>query len=280
MEWIALVLLVSLALAALAAVVGMRVPGAELARALVSRLVCAAGISAACDRESSRLAAAYGYELAALIADHAPTILYERGMRALPVDYRRCRADGCAEGDESGAVSHTRASEPVVAFTRLVDCRPGAALDSQSGARCAGPAADNVYVQYWLYYPGSATAEGSTPLRGAIRTVSRAVGSPTYHPDDWESYTVRIGPAGRHARASSHHGYGGGWEREYGAFSVSGGSHAGTMRPRSYGRLTPGDDLELIPLEPIAARRPREAFAVTPPWKKRVWNDPEYNGTD
>jgi hypothetical protein len=36
----------------------------------------------------------------------------------------------------------------------------------------------------------------------------------------------------------------------------------------------------LIPLEPVAERHPGTRFAVTPPWRKRVWLDPEYGGTD
>jgi hypothetical protein len=110
--------------------------------------------------------------------------------------------------------------------------------------------------------------------------VSSAVGKPSYHPDDWESYQLRIGPDGRFARASSHHGYGSGWMRDYGAFRVAGGSHAGSMEPRDFARFTPGERLRLIPLEPVAARRPRVRFAITPPWLKKVWRDPEYEGTD
>jgi hypothetical protein len=278
-EWIALVLLVALALVGLGAAFGVGVPGAGLARALASRMICAVHLAVDCDPQTTRLAAAYGDELAALVSDHAPTILYERGMRALPVDYRRCRRDACAEGAERGAIWRTREGQPVVAFTRVVDCRASPALLPDSGVDCSGEAAGNVYVQYWLYYPGSATGEGSTPLRPAIRAASEAIGTPTYHPDDWESYTVRIGRRGRFARASSHHGYGRGWRAEYGGFRVSGGSHAGSMRPRPYVRLTPGERIELIPLEPIVARPPRHRFAVTPPWRKRVWRDPEHEGT-
>ena len=35
----------------------------------------------------------------------------------------------------------------------------------------------------------------------------------------------------------------------------------------------------LIPLTEIA-RSDRTPFAVTPPWRKRVYFDPEYSGTD
>lgn len=278
-EWIALILLVSLGLGVLAALIGLAVPGAALAQAVAARIVCAVGLSDACGEGMTPLVAAYGEELAELASDHAPTILYEDGMRALPVDWRRCREDACAEGAESGAIWRSRDGQPVVAFTHAIDCRAGAGR-GRTGVDCGGSAAGNLYLQYWFYYPGSATAEGSTPLRGAIRAASSALGEPTYHPDDWESYTVRIGRRTRHARASSHHGYGAGWSPEYGAFRVAGGSHAGTMEPRDYARATPGRRLRLLPLEPIAARRRNDRFGITPPWRKRVWLDPEYTGTD
>jgi hypothetical protein len=275
-EWIALTFVVALLVLALAAAVGIGLPGADLARAVASRLVCAAGLSGSCDPQDSRLARAYGDDVAQLVADGAPTILYEPGMRALPVDYRSCREDACAEGQEEGQAWRSQAGEPTVAFVRVVDCRSGS---QAGGANCAGARAGNLYLQYWLYYPGSATGEGSI-APGLVRAATSAVGKPSYHPDDWESYQLRIGPAGRVARASAHHGYGRGWVRDYGAFRVAGGSHAGDMEPRDFVRFTPGNRLRLIPLEPIAARRPRARFAITPPWRKRVWRDPEYEGTD
>jgi hypothetical protein len=274
-EWIALIFVVSFLVIALGAAVGIGLPGTELPKAVASRLVCAVGLGG-CDAEDSGLASAYGDEVAALVAEGAPTILYEPGMRALPVDYRRCHEDACAEGGEEGEVWRSQTGEPTVAFVRVVDCRFGSLV---RGASCSATRAGNLYLQYWLYYPGSATGEGSI-APGLVRGVTSAVGKPSYHPDDWESYQLRIGPDGRFARASSHHGYGGGWARAYGAFRVAGGSHAGTMQPRDFVRFTPGDRLRLIPLEPIVARHPRVTFAVTPPWRKHVWRDPEYEGTD
>ena len=275
-EWIGLVLLVALLALALGAAVGVGLPGAALAEAVASRLACAAGLDGSCDLQETRLASAYGEEVAATVAEAAPTLLYEPGMRALPVDYRHCREDACAEGAEQGETWGSQMGEPTVAFVRVVDCRVGSRGD---GANCSGPRAGNLYLQYWLYYPGSATGEGSI-APDLVRSVSSAVGKPSYHPDDWESYQLRIGADGRFARASAHHGYGGGWVRAYGAFRVAGGSHAGSMSPGDFRRFTPGDRLRLVPLEPIAARRPDVRFAVTPPWRKRVWRDPEYDGTD
>jgi hypothetical protein len=55
---------------------------------------------------------------------------------------------------------------------------------TSAGADCSGRRRGNLYLQYWFYYPGSATAEGSTPLKPAIRQVSAALGKPSFHPDD------------------------------------------------------------------------------------------------
>ena len=279
-------------------------------KTVVERLVCAVRLSENC-REQPKLERAYDDELAAFLQAHAPTLLYEPGMTALPVDYRRCRADGCAEGGGEGHQARTLADEPVTAFTHVVDCRRGrAARTEAAGADCSGDRRDRLYLQYWFYYPGSATAEGSTPLKPAIRRVSEAVGKPSFHPDDWESYQIRIGPGGGFARASSHHGHGyelggdrlipgfrldsrgrrlalvrspwveNGWGPETGTLYVSGGSHAGSARIyKRVARATKDYRLRLIPLRSLAARDGTE-FAVTPPWRKRVFFDPEYAGTD
>jgi hypothetical protein len=275
-EWVALILLVSLALAILGAIVGIGLPGAALADAIASRMICAVGLSE-CSGRQSRLAAVYGSELASMIGELAPAVRYEDGMRALPVDYRRCREDACADGAEKGDVTRSLAGERTTAFMHAVDCRSGSPTFTAE-ANCAPAAAGNVYLQYWFYYPGSATGEGSI-APDAVREVTTALGSPSYHPDDWESYQVRIGPERTDARASSHRGYGGGWQPVNGGFHVAGGSHAGTVSPRDFDRVTRPDGLRLMPLERIG-RDEDATFAVTPPWRKRVWLDPEYEGTD
>jgi hypothetical protein len=276
-EWVALVLVVAAALAVLGAVAG-GLPGAALANAIAKRIACAAGLADGCVAGPNALIAAYGTAIAGEVGDRAPQIRYEPGMRALPVDYRSCREDACAEGADARRVWRSLTGEPATAFTRVIDCRPGSETPN---ADCAGQAAGNLYLQFWLYYPGSATGEGSTPLRGAIRELSSALGKPTYHPDDWESVQFRIGADGdADVRASSHHGYGPGWVPASGAaYRVAGGSHAGTVQPAGFSRITSPRRLRLIALEPIAAGE-RARFAVTPPWRKRVWRDPEYEGTD
>jgi hypothetical protein len=120
---------------------------------------------------------------------------------------------------------------------------------------------------------------------------------------------VRIGPGGGFARASSHHGHdyelGGdrlipgfrldtrgsgfdlvrsprvenGWGPETGTLYVAGGSHAGSARIyKRVARATKDHRLRLIPLRSLVADETE--FAVTPPWRKRVFFDPEYAGTD
>ena len=284
------------------------VPRVPLAGAILERLVCAVRLADDC-RSEPALRASYGDDLAVALRAHAPTLLYEPGMTALPVDFRRCRADRCAAGEEDGHVIRSRDGQRTVAFTHVVDCRPDA--PRTAGFHCSGERRGNLYLQYWFYYPGSATAEGTTPLKPLIRRGSAAIGKPSYHPDDWESYQVRIGPDGRSARASSHHWYsyelGGsgfipghrlfrrpdgtiglkrrpepvnGWGPEMGTLYVSGGSHAGNARVnRAVSRSTRDGRLILIPLARIA-RSDTTAFAVTPPWRKEVFFDPEYAGTD
>lgn len=298
-EWVGLLALVSLLVATLLAA-GVRVPGASLARALASRLLCAAAMAERCGDEPT-LIAAYGSEVGARARRHMPSLLFERGSRALPVDFRRCRSVACSNGAERGYVIRTDAGLPVTAFVHAIDCRSEAAEGSEAeGADCSGPRAGNLYIQYWTYYADSATLRG-VPIAGRAG----------YHRDDWESVQIRIGPDGEvDQRASSHHGYNqhpgavGGWASDAGIVPVkrateavglradngwgpethllivSGGSHAGnTAGIPHIERLTPRNRVHLVPLEPIAGRS-RARFAVSPPWRKRVWRDPEAEGTD
>jgi hypothetical protein len=121
---------------------------------------------------------------------------------------------------------------------------------------------------------------------------------------------IRIGPDGRvDERASSHNGFNyergvanwgadagidplkemaetlgaraaNGWGPETGLLLVSGGSHAGNAAGgHDLSRFVPGRRVHLIPLEGIAAAD-ASTFAIEPPWRKRVWRDPEASGTD
>ena len=134
-----------------------------------------------------------------------------------------------------------------------------------------------------------------------------------YHHDDWESVDIRIGSDGKaDERASSHHGYNyaqsvanagsdigsdalreaaeavgvrphGGWGPETRLLLVSGGSHAGNAAGflGNVDRIVPGRRVHLVPLEPVAAAEgDAYRFVVSPPWRKKVWRDPEAAGTN
>jgi hypothetical protein len=301
-EWVGLILVVALLIAGLLALLAPVPIGVPLARALAAKLICAVNLSDSCQGEPG-LVATYGADLAAEVSDHAPGIVYERGMRALPVDFRSCRSDSCADASPGGTVWRSASGQPATAFVHVVDCRLGASPPFPGGGLapdCSGPRAGNLYLQYWLYYPESATMRG-VPVAGARG----------HHRDDWEGYQVRIGPRGDViVRASSHHGYNyqqgianwgsdaaiaplrgaaqavgarspNGWGPETGLVFVSGGSHAGNAKANAlrYSRLTPADRLDLVPLEPVAAGADPPRFAISPPWLKLVWNDPEAEGT-
>jgi hypothetical protein len=296
-EWVGLIAVVALFLAALLSIAGALPVGALLARAVGAKLICAIELSDACDRAPD-MVAAYGEELASEVRDHAPLIVYEEGMRALPVDFRSCRSPSCADGAPDGRVWRSSSGQPATAFVHVIDCRPGTTAPfagTNYPEDCDGPRHGNLYLQYWLYYPDSATLRG-VPVAGPKG----------YHVDDWESYQVRIGPSGdADARASSHHGYdydGGmrnwasdagigplrdasetvglrrhdGWGPETGYIVISGGSHAGHLKGLPCCRMTMPRRLTLVPLEPDAAGEEGAThFAIPPPWCKHVWSDPE-----
>ena len=285
-EYVGAVLLVAALLAAVLALSG-RLPGAQLAEAVAASVVCAvdgADECAAASALGSPLEEAYGSELAALVAERAPVISFEDDdFVSLPVDYRECRERACSDSVLHGSLEHTQTGLDPTAFVHVVDCRdPGAAR--RAGYDCTGERAGHVYLQYWLYYPESWT---------------RAYQRWGFHEDDWESYQVRIGSDGSVlARASSHHGYNGrsggvasigsdlgkvpkqAWDEIADQLHVAAGSHAGMSAAQEGDsrRIEPGN-LRLIPLEAIARAGNAPPFAVTPPWEKEVWHDPEAMGT-
>lgn len=297
-EWVALLALVALLLAGLLAT-GVRVPGVGLARLVGSRILCAASLADGCG-DQPVLIAAYGDEVGRLVRKHMPTLVFEEGSRAVPVDFRRCRSTDCGDGADKGLVHRSERRLPVTAFVHVVDCRAGEAERFEAeGFDCSGSRAGNLYIGYWTYYADSATLR-DLPV----------VGEKGYHEDDWESVQIRIGADGEvDQRASSHNGYnyeGGvanwgsdagfdplrelaetlgarshnGWGPETGLLLVSGGSHAGAAAgDRDLDRFTPGRRVHLIPLEPIAAEV-ADTFAISPPWLKHVWQDPEAEGTN
>lgn len=289
-----MLLVVSLAMLGLVAA-GVRVPGASLAQAVADRILCAASLADGCGDEPT-LIASYGSEVGELLRRHMPTLVFEEGSRAVPVDFRRCRSTGCGDSSEAGLVHRTDAGLPVTVFVHVVDCRAG---EEMEGADCSGDRAHNLYLQYWTYYADSATLRG-VPIAG----------EEGYHHDDWEGVQFRVGPDGRvDERASSHNGYNSGlasyrnwgsdagirplkegaealgargangWGPETGYLFVSGGSHAGNTLDLTDGsRYIPGRRVHLIPLEDIATTSTAH-FAISPPWLKKVWLDPESEGT-
>src|SRR6478752_3683956 len=291
-EWVGTLLVVSLLLLGLMAM-GVRVPGAPLARAVASRILCAASLADGCGDEPT-LIAGYGTEVGTLVRRHMPILAFEDGSRAVPIDFRSCRSTGCGHESARGLVHRTDAGFPVTAFVHVVDCREGEAESSEAaGADCSGPRAGNLYIQYWTYYADSAT----------LRDIP-VVGDAGYHRDDWEGVQIRIGPDGQvDERATSHEGYNyqqspanwgsdagldplrdaaeaigtraeNGWGPETHLLLVSGGSHAGNAIGFPHvDRFTPGRRVHLIPLEPIAEAN-TSTFAINPPWLKKVWRDP------
>jgi hypothetical protein len=253
-EWSALALLVALALAA-TGYLAARGDAFGLGRELVRAIVCTVG-----DGCPGALEEAYGERLADEVRRFAPNVVYEQRSAELPIDFRRCRDTGCADGDRRpGEASESEAGLPVTAFTRVVDRRGR-----------GGP----LYLQYWLYFPES--------FSGGI---GRALGPladrwPGFHPDDWEGYQVRLDGRSRSARATAHGGYrnfkdGDGWGPWTGWYRVSGGSHAGHLvRGAENERTTPASSLRLVPLETLRSGD-LHSFEVSPPWEKAVYAEPE-----
>jgi hypothetical protein len=196
---------------------------------------------------------AYGDETAALVERFAPGLVYERGLLDAPVDPRACRTAACARG-----------AAPVL-FTHVVRRGP------------------TTYVQYWGYWPDSSWH-----------------GIAGRHADDWESFQVRINADGTaDARASAHHGYTGhrigpdlnvnqvdpslvparwrpGWVPYAGWWRIAEHSHAGFVTSRAEGRSEPPERVTLIPLETTILP---PLYAITPPWRKTVYAEPESSTT-
>ena len=296
-EWVGLLFTVALLMA------GLSIPtlpsAAGLVHSVYRSLLCATALDGGCP-EPEGLDGAYGEAIARTVEMTAPVIRLEDGVLGMPVDFRTCRSPACAEG-EGVSRSGSLAGEPATLFTRVIDCRPDGS--DAGGTGCGGAAAGNLYVQYWAYYPESAT------FRGVPVLADRG-----WHPHDWESVQFRIGPDGTVSqRASSHSGYvhersvlnwptdaglagperaleaaglreRGGWGPTTGRWFVAGGSHAGAISADS-GRhpVTVGRNrIRLVPLERIRSgplARAARFDPITPPWRKRVWTDPESAGT-
>lgn len=308
-EWVATVLVATLALGALAATVPA-VDGRSLGGLLAHRLVCAA--KGGCQDGDAALVRAYGKEDAELVRRHMPSFVFEPGERQIPVDWRRCRRVDCATvADDRDLDAHrSDAGHRATVFTRVI----------RDGGR--------TYIQYWTYYPDSnSTWAGSdklwslskgTPVGAALRAGALAkTGSsdyPGYHRDDWEAVAVRIEADGRTAMRVTSHGdwqwckhapCRGRWGAATGWSRVSKGSHAShaPLRATPVGVLpsalpegvplryryvpqVPGRDLRertatadgirAVPLESIDRGRYRRLDrGIPPPWEKDAYENPE-----
>lgn len=284
-EWVGLVLLAALALGAAVTVAVPKVDGRSIGGLLAHRIACAA--RRGCDDGDRALARTYGRRDAELLRRHAPGIVYERGERQLPVDWRRCRRPACAVAPEDRDLDahRTDAGRRATVFTRVV----------RRGGR--------TYLQYWFYYPDSnSTFAGSDHLwersvvaRLAGLAIRGSTRYPGYHPDDWEGYHVRIDRWGRASVRSTSHGHyqyckARRCRNRFGPETrwtrVSRGSHAGHIpldgsRGRIPGRdmrerTSTADGLRLVPLESVDRRRYRRLEpGISPPWHKRSYRDPE-----
>ena len=154
-EWVGLILVVALGLAAAVAVVPL-IDGRMFGGFLSHRIVCAVRGSECEDlREGRELTRAYGAGDAELVRRFAPGLVYEPGERQVPVDFRECRKPRCARtpDDRDLDVHRSDAGRRVTIFTRVV--RRGRFT----------------YIQYWFYYPDS-TRPCSPPTSSGRRSRS------------------------------------------------------------------------------------------------------------
>ena len=310
-EFVALLLLCCLTLGALFAL-RASFDGRSFGGFLAAHLVCA--VSGRCDHGERALMAAYGESDGAAVRALAPNLVYERGERQLPVDWRECRRPRCAAAPDDPSLDAHRGTDGAraTAFTRLIRHR------------------GRLYVQYWLYYPDSnSTLAGSDRvwehswwLPRIRELLSGTPEYPGFHRDDWEGLFIRVDPDGTvWARASSHGHFQGckwrvcqdRWASSSGWVRVSRGSHSGhlpfrrTQRwqdpaqsgwrryvPRAgpprripllpgrdlHERTTTGEGLRLVPLETLDhdGYTPLDPD-VKPPWRKRAYRDPESDGS-
>jgi hypothetical protein len=195
-----------------------------------------------------------------LLRRYAPRLVLERDRYGqddeVPVEFTRCRQPACAR---------LGTGRPAM-YVHLVR-RPGAA-----------------YLHYWFYYPDS-------------RATHLPDGGLGTHRDDWEGVIVRLTAAGAAARATAHGGLAGigpwwatspGWRpiAPHPVIYRAAGSHANGFGPggidlagdRWNGTL--GVTLPaLVPADAAARLRYRFDPAASPPWRKRLWHDPDTAGT-
>jgi hypothetical protein len=135
-EYVALVLLVAVAMTSVLAVLASRPPrdaARQLGATLARRLRCAPALPGPCWRD--RLTLAYGRSLAGAVRALAPKPSTVEGLA--PVDFRYCRHATCAV--PSSRPGLTTSNRRITEFTSVADRR-----------RATG----QVEITYWLYRPG------------------------------------------------------------------------------------------------------------------------------
>ncbi|HEY0278631.1 MAG TPA: hypothetical protein VGC32_10220 [Solirubrobacterales bacterium] len=166
MEWVGVVGVVCLLFVAVLAT-GAGLQGVDLARSIGRHVLCAVELADGCGDEPV-LIATYGDEIGRLVREHMPTIGFEDGSRAVPVDYRRCRETECGDAADDGLVHRTDERLPVTSFVHVVDCRAAAKAESEAaGDDCSDQRVGRIYLQYWLFYANSATLRG-VPVVGDL----------------------------------------------------------------------------------------------------------------
>ena len=207
-----------------------------------------------------------------------PTIVFEEGSRAVPVDFRRCRSTGCGDGSGRGAWSTAPTQRlPVTAFVHVVDCRAGEAERLRGRRRrLLGPARRQPLHPVLDLLRGLGDPARRPDRRRRGLPPRRLGGGPDPHRPGRRgrrasllprrlqllaaasptgartpgSTRSRTPPKTLGARAAN------GWGPETDLLLVSGGSHAGNAVGIPHvDRFTPGRRVHLIPLEPIAADR-------------------------
>ena len=242
----------------------------------------------------------YGSELAELVREYAPGLIYETGMSALPVDFRQCRITSCSGGEGPGERRRSQEGKRVSAFVHVVDCREDERAAGWRGL--LGRPRRQPLPPVLLLLPGERNASRASSAASAITMTtgspsgcgSGPTATPTFARPPTTATTTSWGwTTGARTRGSALCATSrrrsalraeGGWGPDTGWLFVSGGSHAGNAKGdlRRIGSWTTPSNVNLIPLEPIAAadEHAEFEFAVDPPWRKDVWWNPEAEGTN
>ena len=209
-----------------------------------------------------------------------PTLAFEEGSRALPVDLRRCRRHRLRRRRRAtGSSTAPTQRLPVTAFVHVVDCRRGGRGATEAdGADCSGERAGNLYIQYWtlLRRLGDAARHPDRRRRRAITTTTGRAVQVRIGPDGERRPARLLAPrlqlrpqrrqlglrrrhrarqakraedARRRASATA------GARRPGCCSSPAAATPATPAAIADVDRFTPGRRVHLIPLEPIAADR-------------------------